>query len=99
MKRIPFLPFVLFLGVAKAFSADIWVSVHGNDRNNGTQASPKATLAGALRQARELRRLKDESVKGGIHIYMQGGTYLRMNRSLSVPKIRARKNRLRLFSR
>ncbi|WP_321425992.1 right-handed parallel beta-helix repeat-containing protein [uncultured Bacteroides sp.] len=75
MKRIPFLLLILFLGITKAFSADIWVSVHGNDRNNGTQASPKATLAGALRQARELRRLKDESVKGGIHIYMQGGTY------------------------
>lgn len=72
------------LGVTKVFSADIWVSVHGNDRNNGTQASPKATLAGALRQARELRRLKDESVKGGIHIYMVGGTYFCMNRSLSV---------------
>ncbi|WP_321436378.1 right-handed parallel beta-helix repeat-containing protein [uncultured Bacteroides sp.] len=75
MKRIPFLLLVLFLGITKASSADIWVSVHGNDRNNGTQASPKATLAGALRQARELRRLKDESVKGGIHIYMQSGTY------------------------
>ncbi len=75
MKRIPFLLLVLFLGITKASSADIWVSVHGNDRNNGTQTSPKATLAGALRQARELRRLKDESVKGGIHIYMQGGTY------------------------
>ena len=75
MKRIPFLLLVLFLGITKASSADIWVSVHGNDRNNGTQVSPKATLTGALRQARELRRLKDELVKGGIHIYMQGGTY------------------------
>lgn len=34
-----------------------------------------ATPAAALRHARELRRLNDPSIKGGIHIILHGGTY------------------------
>lgn len=57
------------------FSADIWVSPNGNDTSKGTSASPKASLASALRQARELRRLNDPSVRGGITIHMASGSY------------------------
>ncbi|WP_345953442.1 L-rhamnose mutarotase [Mucilaginibacter sp. PAMB04168] len=56
-------------------AADIYVSPTGADSNSGTKVAPKATLHAALRQARELRRLDDASVKGGIHIIMLGGTY------------------------
>ncbi|MVN90056.1 L-rhamnose mutarotase [Mucilaginibacter aquatilis] len=56
-------------------AADIYVSPKGNDANDGTKGSPKATLNAALRQARELRRLNDESVKNGIRIIMAGGEY------------------------
>ena len=53
----------------------MFVSPEGNDRNPGTKDSPKATLTAALRQARELRRLNDESVKGGITIHLEAGDY------------------------
>jgi len=56
-------------------AAEIWVSTSGKDANPGTEMQPKATLKAALRQARELRRLNDASIKGGIVIWMQGGTY------------------------
>jgi hypothetical protein len=56
-------------------AADIWVSTQGSDSNSGTEQQPKATLQAALRQARDLRRLKDASVKGGINICLLGGTY------------------------
>lgn len=56
-------------------AADIWVSPYGNDLNDGSALSPKASLQSALRQARELRRLGDPSIDGGIHIIMKGGVY------------------------
>lgn len=56
-------------------AGDIWVSPKGNDFNDGTKQSPKATLTSALRQAREWRRAGDDRVQGGITIYMEGGTY------------------------
>ncbi len=66
---------ILTLLSLNAQAADIFVSPKGNDANNGTQAMPKATVNAALRQARELRRLNDPSVKGGIHIILSGGVY------------------------
>ena len=57
------------------WSGEIWVSPKGNDFNDGTRQSPKATLTAALRQAREWRRTGDDRVQGGITIYMEGGTY------------------------
>lgn len=57
------------------FGADIYVSPKGSDRNPGTEAAPKATLTSALRQARELRRLDDPSVKGGIRIHLAPGEH------------------------
>lgn len=56
-------------------AAEIWVSPAGLDSNPGTALMPKATLQAALRQARELRRLNDASVQGGIVVWLQGGTY------------------------
>jgi len=60
----------------KSYAADIWVAANGSDVNAGTKDSPKHSLASALRQARELRRLNDPSVIKGIHIYLEGGTYI-----------------------
>lgn len=53
----------------------IWVSVNGSDSNPGTEAQPKATLQAAVRQAREMRRLKDPAISNGIHIIIKGGVY------------------------
>ena len=65
MKKI-FITTAALLIACTLSAADLFVSPEGNDRNPGTKDSPKATLTAALRQARELRRLNDESVKGGI---------------------------------
>jgi len=59
-----------------SYAADIWVSVNGNDSNTGKKDSPKQTIAAALRQARELRRLNDPSVADGIHIIIEDGEYV-----------------------
>lgn len=56
-------------------AGEIWISPKGSDFNDGTCQSPKATLTSALRQAREWRRTEDNSIQGGITIYMEGGTY------------------------
>jgi hypothetical protein len=67
-------------------AAEIWVSSAGNDENPGTKANPKATLQAGLRQARELRRLNDASVVGGIHVYMEGGTYSMVETLMLTPE-------------
>ena len=54
---------------------EIWVSAKGNDASSGSKVQPVATIQMALRQARELRRLNDPSIKEGIQIMLQGGTY------------------------
>ena len=60
----------------QALAADIWVAVNGNDSNTGRKDSPKQTIAAALRQARELRRLNDPSITNGIHIIIEDGEYI-----------------------
>lgn len=55
--------------------AQIYVAVNGSDRNDGSITRPKATLHAALRQAREVRRLKDTAARNGIRIIMRGGIY------------------------
>ncbi len=60
----------------QAFAAQIWVATNGNDANPGTKNAPKHTIAAAIRQARELRRLKDPSIAGGIHILIENGEYM-----------------------
>ncbi len=72
--RILFSVFLLFT-IFSASATDIWVATNGKDTNEGTKESPLATVHMALRKARELRRLKDVSVKGGIHIIIKDGTY------------------------
>ncbi|TDD97819.1 L-rhamnose mutarotase [Flavobacterium cellulosilyticum] len=69
---------IAFFMMCATFSvnaAEIWVSIKGNDGNSGTKESPFATVHMALREARELRRLKDPSIKNGIHIIVMNGTY------------------------
>ncbi|MBP6431225.1 MAG: right-handed parallel beta-helix repeat-containing protein [Ferruginibacter sp.] len=58
-----------------SFAFDIFVSPNGNDNNIGTKEQPLATLQAALRKARNLRRVNDESIKNGIHIILFGGTH------------------------
>ena len=89
-KSFAFLAALLII-VPTAAAHDIYVSTRGNDRNVGTKTEPKATLAAALREAREYRRLyATTSVKkhnldatalsttpipGGITIHMEEGSY------------------------
>ena len=76
MKRLPiFLLVYILLFVLSGNAADIYVSPTGNDANPGTKEQPFATLQAALRKARNLRRLNDESIKEGIHIILRGGNY------------------------
>ena len=56
-------------------SFDIYVSPSGKDVNDGSAASPKATLSAALRQAREMRRLNAHGIENGININVKGGIY------------------------
>jgi hypothetical protein len=60
---------------ATIHAVDIYVSPTGSDLNPGTKDKPLATVASALRKARELRRLKDSSITDGIHIILRGGNY------------------------
>ncbi|HEY4061083.1 MAG TPA: right-handed parallel beta-helix repeat-containing protein [Puia sp.] len=66
--------FLLFAGLRVA-AADIYVSPNGSDGNPGTREAPVASVAAALRIAREWRRLGDPSIGGGIHIILSGGEY------------------------
>lgn len=66
---------VFLLGSITAKAADIYVSLKGSDRNEGTKAAPVASLLNALRKARELRRLNDPSIKNGINIFIEKGVY------------------------
>ncbi|WP_316810016.1 L-rhamnose mutarotase [Pedobacter heparinus] len=67
--------FITLLLIGELKAADIYVSLKGSDHNPGTKAQPVATLANALRKARELRRLNDPSVKKGINIIIGQGVY------------------------
>jgi hypothetical protein len=69
------LAFLITFSVVSASAAEIWVSTTGKDTNLGTKESPLATVHMAIRKARELRRLKDPSIKEGIHIIVQNGIY------------------------
>jgi hypothetical protein len=76
MKRLQFCLFTIFMLFALGGNAvDIYVAPHGNDVNEGSRDRPLATLSAALRKARELRRLQDPSIRGGIQIILRGGLY------------------------
>src|SRR5436190_14456742 len=66
---------VVSLLSVNATAADIYVALNGSDNNTGTKEQPLASVAMALRKARELRRLNDTTVRGGIHIYVDKGVY------------------------
>ena len=67
---------ILWLSASLSLSAaDIWVSPTGSDAGDGSRARPKATLTEALRQARELRRLNDPSVRDGVTIHLAKGAH------------------------
>jgi hypothetical protein len=67
--------FILLAGL-QAGAFNLYVAPTGSDRNPGTREAPFATIAAALRKARELRRLSDSSIKDGIHLIIKGGEYL-----------------------
>lgn len=75
MRRKVILPFLLFLALP-LMAGEIWVSATGKDSNQGTQEAPLQTLAAALKQAREWRRLSHPAIKGGIHILLKEGDYV-----------------------
>ena len=76
MKRLPqcLLALLLLLNFP-AWAADIFVSTTGSDLNDGSKNKPLATVAAALRKARELRRLNDPAIVNGIHIIVNEGAY------------------------
>lgn len=78
--------FVIILSLSSSFAlhaAEIWVSTSGSDFNNGSKEAPLATLNMALRKARNMRRIKDPSIKGGIRIVLMEGTYF-LNESIFI---------------
>src|SRR5687767_9819750 len=58
-----------------AQAADIYVAPGGSDANPGTKEKPLATVAMALRKAREMRRLNDPAIGNGVHIIVENGVY------------------------
>mgnify|MGYP000228689362 CR=1 FL=1 len=66
---------LIIVTVLSVNAAEIWVSPQGSDLNIGTKSSPLASVQMALRKARDLRRLNDASIKGGIHIILMDGTF------------------------
>ncbi|SFP85008.1 L-rhamnose mutarotase [Parafilimonas terrae] len=64
---------LLFATIVQA--GNIYVSINGADNNAGTKEKPLATVAMALRMAREWRRLNNPSSANGIHIIVSGGIY------------------------
>jgi hypothetical protein len=61
--------------IAPARAAELWVSPDGSDRSPGLREKPLATVAAALRQARELRRLGKVSANEPVRIFLRGGIY------------------------
>ncbi|MGF1925557.1 MAG: hypothetical protein ACQUHE_15380, partial [Bacteroidia bacterium] len=82
MRRLCLFFFTLLISLITTRAADIYVSKKGNDANIGTQLKPFATLNAAIRKARELRRLNDPGIRGGIRIHIEEGIY-----SLSEPVV------------
>src|SRR3954471_12719525 len=66
--------FTMCIGLAVQ-AADIYVAPGGLDTNPGTKEKPMATVAMALRKAREMRRVNDPAITNGIHIIIANGVY------------------------
>jgi hypothetical protein len=69
------LSLIFGLGGYPLLGAEIWVSPTGSDQNTGSRVKPLQSIGFAQRKARELRRLNDPSVQGGIRIHLMDGTY------------------------
>ena len=66
----------MFFILASFFAeSQLYVSVNGSDRADGTKENPLATVHMAQRKARELRRLNDPQIANGIRIIVGDGTY------------------------
>ena len=79
-KTFTYLSFIIFLGwFPSLFAGEIYVSLQGNDKNPGTKEAPFCTLNGAIKQAREGRRLNRPEVAGGIYIRLEEGVYAQRN--------------------
>ncbi len=76
MNRLPqcLLVLLLFTGFP-AWAVDIFIATNGSDLNDGSREKPLASVAAALRKAREMRRLNDAAITNGIHIILKGGVY------------------------
>jgi hypothetical protein len=76
MKRLLFIFLCCILSFVNSRSiGQVYVSPGGSDKAEGTIGHPFATLGRAIRQTRELRRLRDTTVRNGVHIIMRGGLY------------------------
>ncbi|CAN5682530.1 hypothetical protein BH11BAC3_BH11BAC3_17330 [soil metagenome] len=76
LKRLPiFLLALLLFNFFSAPAADIFVASNGSDLNDGSANKPLATVAAALRKARNMRRLKDPAISNGIHIILRNGIF------------------------
>lgn len=67
--------FVMLLTSYNGVASEVWVSTTGNDSNDGSKNHPKLTIQSAIRQVREMRRLKVDGIERGINIIIKGGTY------------------------
>lgn len=72
--RLTTLLLLLFL-CPLVLCSQIFVAVTGSDANDGSKAKPLASVAMALRKAREMRRLNDPLIKNGIEIILVDGRY------------------------
>ena len=75
MQKLFFSILCLAVFITDVSAAEIWVALNGSDKNAGTKEAPLASVAMALRKARELRRLNDPSIKIGIRIKIKKGVY------------------------
>lgn len=67
---------LIFVFVIPSFAwSQIYVATNGSDFADGTKSHPFASVAMAVRKGRELRRLNDPSVKSGVKIIVENGTY------------------------
>lgn len=66
---------VWFMIIASTAFSQVYVAPTGSDHNDGSREKPFATVAMAVRKAREMRRLNDVAIQKGIDIVVEDGTY------------------------
>ena len=72
IKHVVVLVIVALLSCSATLAADLFVSLDARQSNaDGSIERPYSSLEDALRKARELRRLNDESIQGGINIFLE----------------------------